>query len=146
MFSWSLAGFDLMCHLVFYFVLSSGTQRFSCCDGLSDRFKWVGPFDDKLERCEQRTRLYKTLTTKILNCSNLLISSNSFCRDDWKRLKRQILAIDALHFRHPKEQYSMEKVRRELNKVKIVSSSCPVETSANIADFFSNFNLFCVCL
>ncbi|XP_038152580.1 poly(ADP-ribose) glycohydrolase [Cyprinodon tularosa] len=67
-------------------LIITGTQRFSCCDGLSDRFQWVGPFDDKLER------------------------------DDWKRLKRQILAIDALHFRHPKEQYSMEKVRRELNK------------------------------
>ncbi|XP_015248815.1 PREDICTED: poly(ADP-ribose) glycohydrolase-like [Cyprinodon variegatus] len=67
-------------------LIITGTQRFSCCDGLSDRFQWMGPFHDKLER------------------------------DDWKRLKRQILAIDALHFRHPKEQYSMDKVRRELNK------------------------------
>ncbi|XP_014838169.1 PREDICTED: poly(ADP-ribose) glycohydrolase-like [Poecilia mexicana] len=67
-------------------LIITGTQQFSCYSGFSDSFQWVGPYDDHLER------------------------------DEWRRLKRQILAIDACHFRHPMEQYNMEKVRRELNK------------------------------
>ncbi|XP_047228453.1 poly(ADP-ribose) glycohydrolase isoform X2 [Girardinichthys multiradiatus] len=67
-------------------LIITGTQQFSCYSGFSDSFKWIGPYDDDLER------------------------------DEWGRLKRQILAIDALHFRHPRDQYNMAKIRRELNK------------------------------
>ncbi|MEQ2165955.1 hypothetical protein GOODEAATRI_022492, partial [Goodea atripinnis] len=67
-------------------LIITGTQQFSCYSGFSDSFKWIGPYDDDLER------------------------------DEWGRLKRQILAIDALHFRHHRDQYSMAKIRRELNK------------------------------
>ncbi|XP_044000810.1 poly(ADP-ribose) glycohydrolase isoform X1 [Gambusia affinis] len=67
-------------------LIITGTQQFSCYSGFSDSFQWLGPFDDHLER------------------------------DEWRRLKRQILAIDACHFNHPMDQYNMEKVKRELNK------------------------------
>ncbi|KAJ8339498.1 hypothetical protein SKAU_G00362840 [Synaphobranchus kaupii] len=52
----------------------------------SDSFAWAGPHEDKTER------------------------------DEWKRRHRQIVAIDALHFKYPKEQFNMQKVDRELNK------------------------------
>ena len=39
-------------------------------------------------------------------------------RDDWRRLQRQIVAIDALNFKHPNEQYQKNKIKRELNKVR----------------------------
>ncbi|XP_027881773.1 poly(ADP-ribose) glycohydrolase [Xiphophorus couchianus] len=67
-------------------LIITGTQQFSCYSGFSDSFQWLGPYDDHLER------------------------------DEWRRLKRQILAIDACHFRQPMDQYNMEKVKRELNK------------------------------
>uniref|UniRef100_A0A8C7YRD9 poly(ADP-ribose) glycohydrolase n=1 Tax=Oryzias sinensis TaxID=183150 RepID=A0A8C7YRD9_9TELE len=41
---------------------------------------------------------------------------DSLCRDEWKRLKRRIVAIDALHFRDPKQQFHMDAIERELNK------------------------------
>ncbi|KAM6975864.1 poly(ADP-ribose) glycohydrolase [Tautogolabrus adspersus] len=64
----------------------SGSQQFSCYSGFGDTFEWAGPHYDNLQR------------------------------DKWQRLQRQILAIDALHFRHGHEQYNMIKVTRELNK------------------------------
>lgn len=39
-------------------------------------------------------------------------------RDKWARFQRQILAIDALNYKHKEDQYSMINVTRELNKVK----------------------------
>ncbi|TKS85032.1 Poly(ADP-ribose) glycohydrolase [Collichthys lucidus] len=66
--------------------LFSGSQQFSSYSGFGDSFEWTGPHVDDLKR------------------------------DDWARLQRQILAIDALHFRHSREQYDMIKVTRELNK------------------------------
>ncbi|XP_017287764.1 poly(ADP-ribose) glycohydrolase [Kryptolebias marmoratus] len=67
-------------------LIITGSQKFSCYSGYSDRFEWAGPYEDDLER------------------------------DKWDRLKRQILAIDALHFKHRREQYRMARITRELNK------------------------------
>lgn len=64
----------------------TGSQQFSCYSGFGDSFEWAGPHEDRLRR------------------------------DEWARLQRQILAIDALHFRHRRDQFSMSKVTRELNK------------------------------
>ncbi|XP_010748017.2 poly(ADP-ribose) glycohydrolase isoform X1 [Larimichthys crocea] len=67
-------------------LIITGSQQFSSYSGFGDSFEWTGPHVDNLKR------------------------------DDWARLERQILAIDALHFRHSREQYDMIKVTRELNK------------------------------
>ncbi|XP_008280038.1 poly(ADP-ribose) glycohydrolase [Stegastes partitus] len=67
-------------------VIITGSQQFSCYSGFGDSFEWAGPHEDGLER------------------------------DEWARLKRQILAIDALHFKNSREQYNMRKITRELNK------------------------------
>lgn len=67
-------------------LIITGTQQFSCYTGFSDSFIWLGPYDDTLDR------------------------------DEWRRLKRQILAIDALHFKHYRDQYNMTNITRELNK------------------------------
>ncbi|XP_018549739.2 poly(ADP-ribose) glycohydrolase [Lates calcarifer] len=67
-------------------LIITGSQQFSCYSGFGDTFEWLGPYEDCLER------------------------------DEWLRRKRQILAIDALHFKYMQEQYSMRKVVRELNK------------------------------
>uniref|UniRef100_A0A8C7LH14 poly(ADP-ribose) glycohydrolase n=2 Tax=Oncorhynchus kisutch TaxID=8019 RepID=A0A8C7LH14_ONCKI len=64
----------------------TGSQQFSQYSGYSDTFKWEGPHRDDFER------------------------------DEWQRLHRQIVAMDALHFRHQREQYNMKQVTRELNK------------------------------
>uniref|UniRef100_A0AAZ3Q9F3 poly(ADP-ribose) glycohydrolase n=2 Tax=Oncorhynchus tshawytscha TaxID=74940 RepID=A0AAZ3Q9F3_ONCTS len=64
----------------------TGSQQFSQYSGYSDTFKWEGPHRDDFER------------------------------DEWQRLRRQIVAMDALHFRHQREQYNMKQVTRELNK------------------------------
>uniref|UniRef100_A0A3P8SCX4 poly(ADP-ribose) glycohydrolase n=1 Tax=Amphiprion percula TaxID=161767 RepID=A0A3P8SCX4_AMPPE len=67
-------------------LIITGSQQFSCYSGFGDSFEWAGPHEEYLER------------------------------DVWARLKRQILAIDALHFKNSREQYSMMKITRELNK------------------------------
>ncbi|KAK2887892.1 poly(ADP-ribose) glycohydrolase isoform X2 [Channa argus] len=67
-------------------VLITGSQQFSCYSGFGDTFEWAGPYRDNLER------------------------------DNWCRLKRQIVAIDALHFRYRNDQYNKSKINRELNK------------------------------
>ncbi|XP_073333578.1 poly(ADP-ribose) glycohydrolase [Pagrus major] len=67
-------------------LIITGSQQFSRYSGFGDTFEWAGPHVDRLQR------------------------------DEWGRRQRQILAIDALHFRHSREQYSMTKVTRELNK------------------------------
>lgn len=68
-------------------LLITGSQQFSRYSGFSDHFKWVGPNED--------------LDLK---------------RDEWSRLQRQIVAIDATHFRNREEQYNMTRVERDLNK------------------------------
>ncbi|XP_044030996.1 poly(ADP-ribose) glycohydrolase isoform X2 [Siniperca chuatsi] len=67
-------------------LIITGSQQFSCYFGFGDTFEWAGPHEDRLRR------------------------------DKWNRLERQILAIDALNFKHRREQYNMAKVTRELNK------------------------------
>lgn len=37
-------------------------------------------------------------------------------RDEWKRRCTEIVAIDAFHFRRFLDQFSPEKIKRELNK------------------------------
>ncbi|XP_036385389.1 poly(ADP-ribose) glycohydrolase [Megalops cyprinoides] len=64
----------------------TGSQQYSNYMGYSDSFTWIGPHNDN--------------TT----------------RDEWQRRKRQIVAIDALHFKYPREQFNVKKVIRELNK------------------------------
>jgi len=39
-------------------------------------------------------------------------------RDDWQRRCTEIVAIDALKYRHFLEQFLPEKINRELNKVR----------------------------
>ncbi|XP_013882086.1 poly(ADP-ribose) glycohydrolase isoform X2 [Austrofundulus limnaeus] len=68
-------------------LIITGCQTFSQYSGYSDRFEWAGPYDDLLER------------------------------DEWARLNRQILAMDALRFKHRRDQYNMGRITRELNKV-----------------------------
>lgn len=41
-------------------------------------------------------------------------------RDQWARRKTQILAIDAMNFRHSMDQYKRRHINRELNKVKFI--------------------------
>ncbi|KAG7233271.1 hypothetical protein INR49_007281 [Caranx melampygus] len=67
-------------------LIITGSQQFSIYSGYGDTFEWAGPFEDQL------------------------------IRDEWQRRKRQILAIDALNFKHVRDQYDMDKVKRELNK------------------------------
>ncbi|KAI4901043.1 hypothetical protein NFI96_034317 [Prochilodus magdalenae] len=64
----------------------TGAQTYSITSGYSDSFNWDGP-------CEDATK-----------------------RDEWKRRYCQIVAIDALSFRDPREQYTKDNIKRELNK------------------------------
>ncbi|KAJ7988276.1 hypothetical protein DPEC_G00321900 [Dallia pectoralis] len=64
----------------------TGCQQFSKYGGYGDTFEWAGPHTDDI------------------------------ARDEWLRLHRQIVAIDALDFRHKREQYNMRQITRELNK------------------------------
>lgn len=67
-------------------LIITGVQQFSRYTGYSDRFEWAGHHDDSVER------------------------------DHWARRQRQILAIDALHYKERRSQYNMRAVTRELNK------------------------------
>lgn len=49
------------------------------------------------------------------HCSHCL---SFICRDEWQRRCTEIVAIDALKFRHFLEQFLPEKIVRELNKVR----------------------------
>ncbi|XP_001338257.2 poly(ADP-ribose) glycohydrolase [Danio rerio] len=64
----------------------TGPQMYSLTSGYSRSFSWTGPYMDRTKR------------------------------DVWKRRFRQIVAIDALDFKNPLEQYSRENITRELNK------------------------------
>ncbi|XP_063744937.1 poly(ADP-ribose) glycohydrolase isoform X2 [Eleginops maclovinus] len=64
----------------------TGSQQFSSYSGFGDSFEWMGPHEERLGR------------------------------DEWGRLKRQIVAIDALNFKHKRDQYNMITVTRELLK------------------------------
>uniref|UniRef100_A0A8C1LLF4 poly(ADP-ribose) glycohydrolase n=1 Tax=Cyprinus carpio TaxID=7962 RepID=A0A8C1LLF4_CYPCA len=64
----------------------TGPQMYSFTSGYSKSFLWAGPYYDRTKR------------------------------DNWKRRYRQIVAIDALDFKNPKEQYTEDNIKRELNK------------------------------
>ncbi|XP_068562478.1 poly(ADP-ribose) glycohydrolase [Cebidichthys violaceus] len=67
-------------------LIVTGSQQFSRYSGFGDSFKWTGSHQDQLHR------------------------------DEWARLKRRILAIDAMHYRQSRDQYNMINITRELNK------------------------------
>ncbi|XP_047426146.1 poly(ADP-ribose) glycohydrolase [Mugil cephalus] len=64
-----------------------GSQRFSRYSGFSDGFTWDGAYEDVRVQ-----------------------------RDDWSRLQREIVAIDALSYKHSRDQFNMNSITRELNK------------------------------
>ncbi|KAL6472400.1 hypothetical protein MHYP_G00185880 [Metynnis hypsauchen] len=64
----------------------TGVQTYSVCSGYSDSFEWLGPHKDDTKR------------------------------DEWKRRYCQIVALDALSFKDPRDQYTEENLKRELNK------------------------------
>ncbi|XP_056117556.1 poly(ADP-ribose) glycohydrolase [Rhinichthys klamathensis goyatoka] len=64
----------------------TGPQMYNITSGYSKEFSWVGPYIDQVKQ------------------------------DTWKRRYRQIVAIDALDFKNPREQYTKDNIKRELNK------------------------------
>ncbi|XP_028830725.1 poly(ADP-ribose) glycohydrolase [Denticeps clupeoides] len=64
----------------------TGVQQYSLYSGYSRNFEWVGPYQDNTSR------------------------------DEWKRLHRQIVAIDALNLKRTEDQYTERNIKRELNK------------------------------
>ncbi|KAM6901597.1 poly(ADP-ribose) glycohydrolase isoform 2-T4 [Lycodopsis pacificus] len=67
-------------------LIVTGSQQFSRYSGFGDSFEWAGPHEERLHR------------------------------DEWARLKRRILAIDAVNFKQSSDQYNMTAVTRDLNK------------------------------
>lgn len=67
-------------------------------------------------------------------------------RDDWQRRCTEIVAIDALKYRHFLEQFLPEKMKRELNKVRERDVLVFVCTE-NIAykQYCTFFKQMCVC-
>nr|XP_020514686.1 poly(ADP-ribose) glycohydrolase-like isoform X2 [Labrus bergylta] len=94
-------------------LIVTGSQQFSCYSGFSDTFEWAGPHEDNLKRCSMTSRSFHFIRMNLFPLHEVFLM---FCRDEWQRLQRQILAIDALHFRQGRDQYTMDKVTRELNK------------------------------
>uniref|UniRef100_A0A1A7XBI0 poly(ADP-ribose) glycohydrolase n=2 Tax=Iconisemion striatum TaxID=60296 RepID=A0A1A7XBI0_9TELE len=80
----------------------TGTQQFSKYTGYSETYKWSGSYQD---------------TTP---------------RDAWQRKCTEIVAIDALKFKHFLEQFHLSKINRELNKA-FCGFSHPEEKSPNLA-------------
>ncbi|XP_072515477.1 poly(ADP-ribose) glycohydrolase [Salminus brasiliensis] len=84
----------------------TGTQTYNTISGYSNSFEWQGPYTDNTKR------------------------------DKWKRRFCQIVAIDALHFRDFREQYTETNVMRELNKAYVGfrrDPSVPLEYTPAIA-------------
>lgn len=77
----------------------TGAQQYSEYAGYSKDFEWMGMHQEDLPR------------------------------DRWERLHRQIVAIDALNFKNPKEQYHKNKIKRELNKAFVGFSERDVSPS-----------------
>uniref|UniRef100_A0AAY4AP69 poly(ADP-ribose) glycohydrolase n=1 Tax=Denticeps clupeoides TaxID=299321 RepID=A0AAY4AP69_9TELE len=71
----------------------TGVQQYSLYSGYSRNFEWVGPYQDNTSR------------------------------DEWKRLHRQIVAIDALNLKRTEDQYTERNIKRELNKVTIATGN-----------------------
>ncbi|KAG8434997.1 hypothetical protein GDO86_013089 [Hymenochirus boettgeri] len=67
-------------------LIITGTEQYSEYTGYAETYKW-----DRIHEDESP-------------------------RDEWQRRTTEIVAIDALHFRRPIEQFSPDKIKRELNK------------------------------
>ncbi|XP_052463469.1 poly(ADP-ribose) glycohydrolase-like [Carassius gibelio] len=65
---------------------------YSLTSGYNKTFSWVCPYDDHTKR------------------------HNQIHRDIWKRHYRQVVTIYALDFKNPREQYTKDNIKRELNK------------------------------
>nr|XP_033804479.1 poly(ADP-ribose) glycohydrolase-like [Geotrypetes seraphini]XP_033804480.1 poly(ADP-ribose) glycohydrolase-like [Geotrypetes seraphini]XP_033804482.1 poly(ADP-ribose) glycohydrolase-like [Geotrypetes seraphini] len=77
-------------------LLITGAQQYSIYHGYSDTYKWLKVFNDETER------------------------------DSWQRRCTQIVAIDAMHFRNPNDQYRKTNMDRELNKAFCGFKSSPI--------------------
>ncbi|XP_029460075.1 poly(ADP-ribose) glycohydrolase-like isoform X2 [Rhinatrema bivittatum] len=86
-------------------LLITGAQQYSIYSGYRDTYKWVKPFYDHTER------------------------------DSWQRRCIQIVAIDAIRFRKPNDQYRKSCMDRELNKAYCGFKNSPTlhQTSKTIA-------------
>ncbi|KAM3605799.1 uncharacterized protein V6R79_005005 [Siganus canaliculatus] len=67
-------------------LIITGTEQYSKYSGYAETYKWEGSYKDETPR------------------------------DEWQRRCTEIVAIDALKFRHSQEQFVPEKILRELNK------------------------------
>ncbi|XP_072247030.1 poly(ADP-ribose) glycohydrolase [Leuresthes tenuis] len=67
-------------------LIITGTEQYSKYAGYAESYTWVGSYNDETPR------------------------------DDWQRRCTEIVAIDALKYRHFLEQFLPEKITRELNK------------------------------
>ncbi|XP_067828626.1 poly(ADP-ribose) glycohydrolase isoform X2 [Heptranchias perlo] len=67
-------------------LIITGTEQYSIYEGYADSYRWMGSCNDKIPR------------------------------DDWQRRSTEIVAIDALPFRHYLDQFSPHNLRREINK------------------------------
>ncbi|XP_041117049.1 poly(ADP-ribose) glycohydrolase isoform X2 [Polyodon spathula] len=67
-------------------LIITGVERFSNYSGYAESYRWSGNHNDET------------------------------ARDDWQRICTEIVAIDAIKYRRFLEQFTPEKIRRELNK------------------------------
>lgn len=104
----------------------SGTEQYSKYSGYAESYKWKESHKDETPRsfcCYILLFIiiiFKYFSTKVLNWVELL--PYFIFSDEWQRRCTEIVAIDALKFRHFLEQFLPEKILRELNKVREISS------------------------
>ncbi|XP_059802687.1 poly(ADP-ribose) glycohydrolase isoform X1 [Hypanus sabinus] len=67
-------------------LIITGTEQYSIYEGYADTYRWVGSCNDQIPR------------------------------DAWQRHHTEIVAIDALPFRHYQDQFSPHNIKREINK------------------------------
>nr|XP_033798206.1 poly(ADP-ribose) glycohydrolase isoform X3 [Geotrypetes seraphini] len=67
-------------------LIITGTEQYSEYTGYAETYRWKRSHEDETPR------------------------------DEWQRHTTEIVAIDAIHFRHYLDQFAPEKIRRELNK------------------------------
>ncbi|NXT50478.1 PARG glycohydrolase, partial [Pluvianellus socialis] len=76
-------------------LIITGTEQYSEYTGYAETYRWARSHEDKTPR------------------------------DEWQRRYTEIVAIDAFHFRRFLDQFSPEKIRRELNKAAYCGFSRP---------------------
>lgn len=102
---------------VFFLSCSAGTEQYSKYAGYAESFKWKDSHKDETARYFFLSSVRRSLTKRAEFSEMILHSVALFFRDDWQRRCTEIVAIDALRFRHFLEQFLPEKMTRELNKV-----------------------------